>query len=118
MVTSPSSPLRQAVRLHRAGWLDRASHFYRRVLRVDPDQSDALHGLGIIAFQQGDLAEAVERLQAAIAARGDVPLYHYDLGNVWRKLGRKTDAVVAYLRATELDHQYFDALFNLGAVPV
>ncbi len=102
--------------MHRAGRLDRASRFYQRALRDEPDLSDALHGWGVIAFQQGKHAEAIERLTAAIAARGDVPLYYYDLGNVWRKLGRKTDAVMAYLRATDLDRQYFDALFNLGAV--
>ncbi len=116
MVISPSSLLQQAIRLHRAGRLDRAARFYHRALREDPDQSAALHGLGIIAFQQGKYAQAIEHLKAAITARRDIPLYYYDLGNVWRKLGRRTDAVMAYLRATELDRQYFDALFNMGAV--
>ena len=116
MVIASSPLLQQAVRLHQAGRLDRAVRFYLRALRDDPGQSDALHGLGVIAFQQGDDTKAIEQMKAAIALRGDVPLYHYDLGNVWRKLGRKTDAVLSYLRATEFDHQYFDALFNMGAV--
>ena len=116
MVKSPSPSLAQAIRLHRAGKLDRAGRYYQRALRDDPSRHEAVHGLGTIAFQQGEDAKAIERFKAAIALCGDVPLYYYDLGNVWRKLGRKTDAVVAYLRATEIDHQYFDALFNLGAV--
>ena len=116
MVEAPSPSLQQARRLHRAGRLDRAARFYERALRDDSRQSEAMHGLGALALQRGDYPEAVERLQAAIAARGDVALYYYDLGNVWRKLGRKTEAVMAYLRAADLDRQSFDAVFNLGSV--
>ena len=116
MVKSRSSSLQQAFRWQAAGQAARAERLFQRVLREDPRQSEALHGLGMLALEKGDHPMAVERLEAAVAARGDVARYHHDLGNAWRKLGRKTEAVMAYLRAADLDREFFDALFDLGAV--
>ena len=116
MVSAPSSMLQQALRLHREGRLDRAAKFYHRVLRDNPGQSDALHGLGVIALQQRDFEKAIERFKAALAVRQDVFSYYYDLGEAWRMLGRKSEAVVAYMRAAELDRHSFDALLHLGTL--
>jgi Flp pilus assembly protein TadD len=52
---------------HKAGKLPEAEHLYRRVLRFDPDNADALHLLGVIASQLGRPAEAVELIAKAVA---------------------------------------------------
>src|SRR5690349_16827449 len=44
---------------HRAGRLAEAETLYRRVLAADPHDIDASHFLGVIAYQRGDLPQAV-----------------------------------------------------------
>ncbi len=59
----------RAVALHRAGQVDQAERLYQEVLRVERNHPDALHLLGAIALQRGDLRQAETRVRQAIAAR-------------------------------------------------
>ncbi len=116
MATLTTTSLEQAHRLHRAGRLSQAESVYRRILREDSRQGDAHQGLAVLAYQQGDDAAAVGHARAAIAADPDVPAYYIHLGNVWRRMRRKTEAVAAYFRAAELDRENFEALYQLGSL--
>lgn len=71
--------LDQAVRHHRAGRLPDAIAAYRKVLRITPQNFDALHMLGVAlsqAGQDGDgiatLREAIKLNPASTAARGNL----------------------------------------------
>jgi SAM-dependent methyltransferase len=64
----------EAQALHRAGHLPQAREFYAQVLRITPQHDGALHGLGLIAFRQGDGRAAALHFAEASAmalARGD-----------------------------------------------
>lgn len=64
----------EAQALHRAGHLPQAREFYVEVLRTAPQHDGALHGLGLIAFRQGDgRAAALHFAEASAVAltRGD-----------------------------------------------
>src|ERR1700691_4164635 len=58
--------LTNAVALHEAGRLAEAENVYKQVLDIQPDQFDSLHHLGIILFQRGDPAAAVEQIDRAL----------------------------------------------------
>ncbi|MDP6622166.1 MAG: tetratricopeptide repeat protein, partial [Alphaproteobacteria bacterium] len=84
----PADLLARAVRHHEAGRLAQAQRLYSKVLASQPGQPDALHLLGVIAHQQGRHRQAVERIEAAIAANPRVAAFHYNLGLARRALGR------------------------------
>ena len=86
------------------------------MLRHAPEEPYALHGLGVLCNDTGEPARAVELLQAAIAARPGQAVYHNNLGNALRALGRGDDAERAYRDALERDPDYALAHYNLGAL--
>lgn len=98
--------LRQAVEHHRAGRLDAAEKLYRRVIDGDPDNSDALNLLGVIALGRAQYGEAKMFFQRAVAAGPLVPDVHFNFGNLLATTGEFDAAVMSYTRAIELspDH--------------
>ena len=58
--------LSEAVRYHQQGQLEQAAQLYQQFLARYPDHPDALHLLGVIAFQQGDCQQAIERISRAL----------------------------------------------------
>ncbi len=103
-----------ACRYHQAGRLSEAERAYRQFLALNPRQPDALHLLGVVAYQSGRHAAAVDLIGQAIGLRGDVPVYHNNLGIALGELGRFGEAVTHYKRALTLKPDFVDAHFNLG----
>ena len=65
-----------AIRTHQTGYLDNAETLYRRILAAAPDQSDALHFLGVLLHQRGRSEEGLafirlDRLGEAMEAHAD-----------------------------------------------
>ena len=109
-----AATLENALAKHRAGQLDAAEPMYKALLDRDPDNSEALHLLGVIALQRQSMATALEFLDRAIALRSDQPQYHNNRGNVLLALRRLGEAEAAFRRATDLDPTFAEAWFNLG----
>ncbi len=105
-----------AIALHRAGRLDEAEAIYRRILKVDPDNAEALHLLGVVAGQRGDHDECVRLIERAISHEPDVPKYHANLGTVLRELRRIDEAVQAFERAVALDPSWELPAYFLAAL--
>lgn len=106
--------LQEAVRLHRAGLLGEAEARYRRVLARQPRQADALHYLGLIAYQARRYDVAADLIgQSVGAAPGNAPA-HVNLGNALVMQRRPREAEAAFRKALSLDPREADAAFNLG----
>jgi tetratricopeptide (TPR) repeat protein len=103
-----------ALHHHQSGRLREAEAIYRDVLRAAPDQPDALHLLGVVAYQTGRLDEAANTIERAIAGNSRVAAYHDNLGLVYRALGRAEDAVHHGRRAVVLDSRDPGSYFNLA----
>ena len=99
---------------HRAGRLDEAEAGYCEALRADPFHADALHLWGVVAFQRGQTALAVERLCKAIALDASEPAFHNNLGNALRDSGDLCASVSAFERALHLNPRYAEAYNNLS----
>ena len=82
--------LAEAQNHHQAGRFDQARDLYLKALTLDPDNADALHFLGILRYQQGDPAQAVELISKALATKSDYPEAYSNLGIALAALG-KTD---------------------------
>jgi tetratricopeptide (TPR) repeat protein len=107
--------LDDAMALIRAGRLDQAKADLEEVLRNHPGSAGAVHFLGLIAHQEGDQARAVELLEKAVTMNRVVPFFHGNLGEVYRALGRYTEAIASCRKAVELFPVYPEALNTLGA---
>jgi tetratricopeptide (TPR) repeat protein len=111
---APGQTLILAERKRRQGFLADADELTRGAAAAQPDNAEAVHMLGIIAHQSGNLDEAIAHVRRATMLRPDVALYHANLGEMCRLAGRIDEAIAAGRRALELDPNYAGALSNLG----
>ncbi|MEJ0016142.1 MAG: tetratricopeptide repeat protein [Acetobacteraceae bacterium] len=99
-------PIGEVVRIaneyERSGRLDDASRLLGHVLRAAPDQGDALHLAGIVAFRQGDLEGSLALMQRSLEHGIDTPLYLRNICEVYRALGRLDEALATAQRASAL----------------
>ena len=115
MLTIPQS-LELAIQCHNARDLPQAEGLYQQVLQADPNQTDALHLLGLIAHQVGKNDIAVEFITKALATQPDFAEAHCNLGNALKELGRLDEAVASYRKALAIQPDSAGAHSNLGLV--
>lgn len=108
--------LREGSVHHRAGRLAQAEPFYRQILSLDPNHAEALHLLGLLAYQVGKLDQAVALLTQAIQHDSSQAPYRFNLGVVLQKQGKLDEAASAYEKAARQSPSYAEALSNLGNV--
>jgi predicted O-linked N-acetylglucosamine transferase (SPINDLY family) len=106
--------LNDAIQLHLKGLLNEAEQAYRQILIRQPNNPDALHLLGVVAYQRKQYSEAVELISNAIALGSRAPEYRNNLGNVYFAQGRIEEAEACYRKALKLNPKYGDAHNNLG----
>jgi len=107
--------LQEATDRHRAGRLAEARTIYLQILAAEPDNSDALHRLGVLLLQTGNAPEALELLQRAAANAPDNALCHFSLAQALSTLNRSDEAIAGFTRALQLRPEFPDAWSNLGA---
>jgi tetratricopeptide (TPR) repeat protein len=105
-----------ALEHHRAGRLDEAEGAYRQALDTDPNNVDALHFTGVLAFQRRDYPRAREFITRALSHDANNAAAHNNLGNVLDAQGKPEDAMRSYIAALALDPDNADALSNLAAL--
>lgn len=105
-----------ALEHHRSGRLDEAEKAYREVLARDAHNVDALHFLGVLAYQRNDYPRAHELISRALSHNPANAAAHNNLGNVLNAQGKPDEALRCYVQALTLDPEYADALYNLAGV--
>ena len=105
-----------AARLENEKDYDFADRLLERALIAAPDQPDALHLAGIVAFRLGRREEALAKIERAIARGIDIRLYLRNISEVYRALGRFDDALNAALRAVALAPEDPLCLHNLAVI--
>jgi protein O-GlcNAc transferase len=108
--------LRAGLAHHQSGRHDRAEALYRKVLARDPDHAEALHLLGVVAYQYGKIGPALQLIERALPALAGLPDAHLNYGNALRAAGRPKDAAVSFRRAIALKPDYGMAHNNLARV--
>jgi tetratricopeptide (TPR) repeat protein len=106
--------LQQGLALHRKGQLDEARALYEQALLLQPESFEALHLLGLIAFQAHDPAQAADLFRKALLVNPDSPIAHHDYGSAQSALGKHRAALVSYDDAIALDPEYALAHYNRG----
>jgi predicted TPR repeat methyltransferase len=106
--------LQQTIAAHKEGRLVEAESGYRRILRRNPADADALNFLGMLTCQTGDAVAAAELLRKSVEADSTNPHAWLNLGNVLLATGDAQEARAAFVKATELAPELPMAWFNLG----
>jgi Flp pilus assembly protein TadD/ubiquinone/menaquinone biosynthesis C-methylase UbiE len=106
--------LSKAVAEHQSGHFTEAAALYQQVLSVEPNNSQALHNLGVVAHHQRRHDDAIVLIGKAIKLESDNSGYHYNLGTAYHALSRFEEAASHYRRAVALKRDYAAAYFNLA----
>ena len=103
---------------HNVGHLDEAKACYEKVLTLNPNQSDAIHFLGVVATAKGEVDTAVAHFNRAIAIAPDNPACHNNLGNLHQSQQNYLAAISCYEKTLELNPQHHMAYNNIGAAHI
>lgn len=106
--------MEEAIRHHQAGELTRAGEIYATVLEAEPDQADALHLSGVIAYQSGRQETAIDLITRAITNDPEQPLFYVNLGNALMEQGHLEESIQAYRKALRLRPESAEACYNMG----
>ena len=104
----------QAQALQNAGRIGDAERVYREVLRRSPRHVDALHSLGMLAFQAGHPQAAADLIGQALAVDPQDAVAHGNLGYALHVLGRHDEALQSLERALSVRPDMLEALNNRG----
>jgi len=110
-----SSQLAKAIDLHQKGSFKKASLIYQSLLKNNSKHFDALHLLGVIAFQNNDLQVAVNLISKALSIAPNDVRANYNLGVIFQELKQLNAAVACYDIAIQFNSQYAEAYSNRGA---
>ena len=111
---SPFAAIERGLIFQRSGRLREAESAYREALKANPENADALHLLGTIAFQAGKHEPAVALIQRAIRINPNNANYYSNCGPALRSLNRYEEAIACYHSAIALAPDHPQAWYNLG----
>jgi tetratricopeptide (TPR) repeat protein len=112
--TSISDLLKRAFQAHQSGQWTTAEQLYYEILQHQPNQLDALRGLGSIHFQRGQLKEAIACFQKAASFYPGEAQVHNTLGVMLLESGQTQQAITHLQQAISLNPDDFTAYTNLG----
>ncbi len=108
--------LDRAIQDHQAGRIPAAEAAYLRILRHDPVQTDALHLLGMLACDRGDIQIALDLIDAAIDLEPVRAAFHNTRARALTVAGRLDQAEAAYRTAWTLRPDAAEIANNLGCL--
>jgi tetratricopeptide (TPR) repeat protein len=92
------------------GEMDKALEAYRKVLNVDPGQSELASRVAALLTRQDDFPQAIDILKDAVKAAPRAPEPYLQLAFIYAKYLKKTDQAVEYAnRAIALDPTNIEA---------
>jgi len=105
-----------AVALSETGRQDEARRVLQRVFETDPRNPEARQNLALVALRLEDWEAARSEAERAVAGNPALPHAWNYLAVALYNLGRPGEAVDAWERASALDPENYDLLYNLGLV--
>jgi tetratricopeptide (TPR) repeat protein len=111
--------LNTARRHYHAGKLAEAEKIYRQVLQNQPKHAEAMHLLGALVGQRGNIDAAIDLIRRSIGIKGEDAEAHGNLGILLAKQRRFDEAIVALSEAARLrpgDAAILNSLGNVATV--
>jgi predicted O-linked N-acetylglucosamine transferase (SPINDLY family) len=109
-----SEALGIAIQHHRGGRLQAAEQLYRQILQVEPNHTDAIHLLGMLAHQVGKLDEAVACWRRVLELNPDDAEACSNLAVAFTDQGKLDEAIACCRQALQRKPDYAETHYNLG----
>lgn len=109
------SMLATAEQLLSQGRLIEAEALCRQIVDASPKRHEALHLLGVIAYQSDRLAEAIQHIERAAKEAPKIALYRVNLAEMYRLSGQPKLAAQEARRALAIAPRMLEPLIGLGA---
>jgi cytochrome c-type biogenesis protein CcmH/NrfG len=93
---------------------DKAREAFAHVLELDPDNLDALRGLGNVCFDQRQFDKAIAAYQHYLGRKPRDAQVVTDLGTMYLAQHNSHEAIARYAAALALEPGFFPAQFNLA----
>ena len=114
--TPATQDFQRAVALHDQGRLAEATSLYERIVSQQPQHFEAVHRLGVLAYQMGNFAKAAELMAESARLAPDNPAFHSNHGLAQYNLGNLEAALASFDRAIAIQPTFLDAFVNRGNV--
>ncbi|MBH67111.1 MAG: hypothetical protein CMM58_02040 [Rhodospirillaceae bacterium] len=89
---------------------------YNKVIKLEPNFTEAHYNIGIILDVLGRYEESIESYNQTVNLKPGHVEAHHNLGAALENLGKYKEARTSYERAIQLKPDYADTYFNLGNV--
>ena len=106
--------LEEAIALHQGGQVRQAEQIYKQILRINSQDAEALHLLGVVALQAKKYEVAVELIKHAIKIDSQQSSFFNNLSLALIKQGKLEEAVHACQQALKLEPEDAGTYYNLG----
>ena len=97
-----------------ATYYTKAQDAYAHVLKIQPDNLDALRGIGDIDYDKQHYDEAIAAYEHFLKLKPDDPEVRTDLGTMYLYTGNADQAVVQYKKVIAAKPDFFQAYYNMG----
>lgn len=112
---APTQHLMQEAELHlQNGRFSQATQLYQTVLVKNPINHSALLGMALAAFQQNNMADAIQFMQQAAEMAPNIALYRRNLGELLRRVGHYELAITSHKIAINIEPHSAENHFLLG----
>jgi tetratricopeptide (TPR) repeat protein len=91
-----------------------ASDAWGHVLQMDPENLDALRGIGNLNYDRQKYDEAIAAYEHYLKHKPNDPDVQTDLGTMYLYTGNPDQAIIRYKKAISIKPDTFEAHFNLG----
>lgn len=95
-------------------YYSKAVDAYGHVLKLDPDNLQALRGIGDIDYDTNKYDEAIAAYEHFLKKKPDDPEVRTDLGTMYLYTGNPDQALLQYQRAIKIKPDMFQAYYNMG----
>ncbi len=108
--------IQQGLFHHRQGDLKTAMERYTEVLRINPENADALYYVAVVACQENQFEQGIALGQRANTVGVPQARVHNLIGKAQERLGRPVEAVKSFDAAIALDAKFAEAHGNRAGV--
>ncbi len=98
----------------RDGKRTQAKELLHYVMRIEPDNPEVYNRISQLQWDLGVYEDSIRTMRRAVALQPRLPIYHYNLGEMLRRLGQSEQAQAAYVAALQLNPNDPEILSVLG----